>query len=92
MTASLEAELEQLVQSRDYQVVVAYVSDNYLRLRIVYLPSLVVRGEGAASYIATGLIGDQYFTGRRRWKKARKWALEQIAEHRELMAMGLNVW
>ncbi|MDF2751679.1 MAG: hypothetical protein K0S82_61 [Gaiellaceae bacterium] len=92
MTLSLEQELEGLIESTDYQVVVAHVSDNYLRLRILYLPHLVVRGEGAFSYVATGLIGDKSFMGRRRWKKARKWVKEQIAEHRELLAMGVKVW
>lgn len=89
---SLEEELAQLVESKDYQVVVAHVSDNYLRLRIAYLPHLVVRGEGAFSYVATGLIGDKSFMGRRRWKKARKWVKQQIREHQELLGMGVNVW
>lgn len=92
MTLSLEQELAQLVESEDYQVVICHVSDNYLRLRIVYLPHFVSRGEGAFSYVVTGLIGDQHFMGRRRWKKARKWVKKEIAEHRELMGMGVKVW
>ena len=92
MTGSLEQELEQLVESTDYQVVICHVSDNYLRLRIAYLPHLVVKGEGAFSYVQSGLIGDKSFMGRRRWKKARKWVRDQIAEHRELLAMGVKVW
>jgi len=89
---TLEQELDQLIEGTDYQVVICHVSDNYLRLRIVYLPHLVVKGEGAFSYVQSGLIGDKSFTGRRRWKKARKWVMKQIAEHRKLFAMGVKVW
>jgi len=80
-----------MIEGMDYQVAIVHVSDNYLRLRIAYLPTLSVRGEGAFSYVATGLIGDKSFMGRRRWAKARKWVREQITEHRELLAMGVKV-
>lgn len=92
MALTLEQELEQLVEATDYQVVICHVSDNYLRLRIAYLPHLVVKGEGAFAYVSSGLIGDKAFMGRRRWSKARKWVKQQIAEHRELLAMGVKVW
>lgn len=88
MTVTLEQELEQLIADADYRVVVAHVGDNYLRLRIVYLPHLSVKGEGAFSYVAHGLVGENHWIGRnpaRRWRKAAKWARREIAGHRELM-------
>lgn len=88
MTATLEQELDALIQNEDYQVIVAHVGDNYLKLKIVYLPRLIVRGEGAFRYIAQGLIAEQHFTARnaaRRWRKARQWALAEIAGHREFI-------
>lgn len=91
MTPTLEQELAELVESTDYQVVICHVGDNYLKLRIAYLPHLIVRGEGAFRYAATGIIGDKAFMGRRRWKKARKWIKQEIAEHREMLAMGIRV-
>lgn len=91
MTQTLEQEFAEMVESTDYQVVICHVSDDYLRLRIAHMPSLITRGEGAFSYVVTGLVGDKSFTGRRRWKKARKWIRQQIAEHRETIAMGVKV-
>lgn len=88
MTQTLEQELEQLISASDYKVIVAHVGDNYLKLRIVYLPKLTVRGEGALSYIASGLVAEQHWicrSPRRRWKKAAKWAREEIAGHRMLV-------
>lgn len=88
VTATLEQELEQLITDADYRVMVAHVGDNHLRLRIIYLPHLNVRGEGAFAYVAHGLVGENYWIGRnpkRRWRKAAKWAQLEIAGHRELM-------
>jgi hypothetical protein len=88
MTATLEQELEQLITDADYRVVIAHVSDNYLKMRIVYLPKLDVRGTGGFSYVANGMVAEQHFLCRspkRRWRKARKWALEEIAGHRAFL-------
>lgn len=90
MIVSLEQELENLIADADYRVVVAHVGDNYLRLRIVYLPHLSVRGEGAFAYVAHGLVADNHWICRnpkRRWRKAAKWAKREIEGHRELMRM-----
>lgn len=88
MSITLEQELENLTVDADYRVVVAHVGDNYLKLRIVYLPHLNVRGESAFSYIAHGLVAEQHWICRnpqRRWRKAAKWAKKEIAGHRELL-------
>ena len=93
MTLTLEQELEQLITDADYRVVVAHAGDNYLKLRILYMPHLKVRGEGALSYIAHGQVAEQHWicrSPRRRWRKAAKWAREEIAGHRELM-QAVNV-
>lgn len=87
MTPTLEQELAQLIESEDYRVSI-WASGDYLRLRIVYLPKLRVRGEGALSYIANGVVAETSFRGRnpmRRWRKAKKWALAEIAGHREFL-------
>lgn len=88
VTVTLEQELDALIQNEDYQVVIAHVSDNYLKLRIVYLPRLTVQGEGAFRYIASGLVAEQHFIVRnpaRRWRKAKRWALAEITGHREFI-------
>lgn len=86
--STLEQELEQLIEEADYRVVIAHASDRYINLRIIYMPHLKVRGEGAFSYIAHGLIAEQHFmhkNPRRRWRKAREWARREIAGHREFI-------
>lgn len=88
MTATLEQELERLIEDADYQVVIAHAGDNYLKLRILYLPRLSVKGEGAWSYIASGLIAERSFLTKnsaRRWRRAAKWARAEITGHRELL-------
>ena len=88
MTQTLEQELESLIENSDYRVIVAHVGDNYLKLRVIYLPKLAVRGTGALSYISNGLIAEHHFTDRnpkRRWRKATQWALDEIKGHRELL-------
>jgi hypothetical protein len=93
MTQTLEQELEQVIADADYRVVVVHASDRYINLRIVYLPHLSVRGEGAFSYIAHGLIAEQHFMDRnprKRWRKAREWAQREISGHREFV-QGVNI-
>jgi hypothetical protein len=90
MTLTVEQELEKIIADADYRVVIGHASDNYLKLRILYMPHLKVRGEGALSYIAHGLIAEQHFicrSPRRRWKRARKWAQREIAGHREYLGV-----
>lgn len=82
---ALEQELEDLIQFEDYSVIVA-AFDGSFKLTLLYLPRLSVRGEGGWSYIANGKIGEEWFRGRRRWRKAKKWTLGQIKGHRELLA------
>lgn len=81
---TLEQELEELIESADYRVTINS-GDNYLRLTLLYLPKLAVRGEGAFAYIANGKVAEQWFRGRRKWPKAKKWVFAEIAGHRELI-------
>jgi len=87
MTPTLEQELEALIADADYRVSI-FAGDNYLKLRLIYLPKLSVRGEGAFAYIANGVIAEQHWHGRssrRRWRRAAKWVQAEIAGHRELI-------
>lgn len=81
---SFEAELEALIDSADYCVSI-YAGDNYLNLKLIYLPKMSVRGEGGLAYIANGKVAERHWFGRRRWKKARKWVLREIRGHKELV-------
>lgn len=86
MTISLEQELEQLISSQDYCITI-HNSDTYLRIKVLYLPKLKVKGEGGFSYIANGQVGEERFGGRprKRYSKARKWVIATIEGHRELL-------
>ena len=84
MTTSLEQELEQLIQSEDYRVHIWSGSDS-INVRLIYLPKLVMKGEGAFRYVANGEIGQKWFRGRRKWTKAKKWIVREITGHRELV-------
>lgn len=84
---TLEEEFAAFVESMDYCVTV-FAGDNYLKVRLIYLPKLSVKGEGALSYIANGVVAEQHFISgnpQRRWRKARKWAQAEIAGHREFI-------
>ena len=88
MTVTLEQELAQLIEHEDYRVIIVHTGSHYINLKIVYLPKLRIRGEGAWSYIANGVIAEQHFmqrNPRRRWRAVRKWAVAEIAGHRELV-------
>ena len=87
---SLEQELESLIESADYTVAV-FAGDNYLSLRIIYLPRLQVRGQGGLAYIANGVIAEHCWimrSSKRRWRKARKWVAAEVAGHREFLQMA----
>lgn len=84
---TLEQELEDLITDADYRVTV-FSGDNYLSLKLLYMPKLSILGEGGCSYIANGKVAEQHFICRspkRRWRKARKWVQREIAGHREFI-------
>ena len=84
---TLEQELEALIESTDYRVII-FARDSYLKLRLIYTPRLNVIGNGGLAYIANGVIAEQHFIHRKpekRWKQAREWVLGEIKGHRELI-------
>jgi hypothetical protein len=83
-TPTLEQELEDLVRDQDYRLHI-YAGDKYLGIELIYLPKLVVKGEGAFAYMANGRIAKNHWAGRRRWKKAKKWVVKEIEGHRALI-------
>jgi len=90
VTATLEQELEQLITDADYRLVVRGCHNGF-KLTLLYMPKLSVRGEGAFSYIANGNIGEEWFHGRRRWRKAKRWVTEAVEGHRDLLRTAQQV-
>jgi hypothetical protein len=84
---TLEQELEQLIEASDYRVSI-YAGDNYLKLKLFYLPKTVVKGQDACPYVANGIVAENHWimrNSKRRWRKARRWVEREIAGHRELL-------